>query len=443
MRLWLVLVLVFSIGCSEPERDVDDVADLGRDGANEMDDSPDTPEIAERPDIVECRPVASKPTGDLSVDLVGDWVFNLGLIDSLQPVYRLQPNGEMKVVLSPHDGFSESPRDGRINMGSWQTSGGFLKAGHFRQEVLHVWPTMIQLDQNNMLRVECTGFGFNDTFERDEAVCSTACTEMAEGALCIPSPLPHGRASGCGLPDLVQPRRIQGLDFGFQTVAYAGNQWCGLKTTGEVACENDSYIPSGEFVQMTAGHEFYCAIDIRGEVTCWNPSRDLRTPSIEFKDIKANFAQACGVDSEGDVYCWYPGTPDNQPGDPILTGDFERVFMGDGNLCALDNDGVLTCIGPDAPQIAGVYKSAAVKSGAVCAIDAANNVSCVGSDTDDVPQTAQLLAFQDDGGCALSPENVLTCWGPYPFTAENVTQFSTMLNNGVCGIISNNVLVCW
>lgn len=154
------------------------------------------------PDWVMCRPVRFEPTGDLEKDLVGAWLVDFSYTDSLAVVHRLNPDGSAEVISSPHAGWSKSPINGQVTPGVWEVSEGMVTAPRIESRVTQVLPTMIQLFDHNMLRVECTGYGFDVQFEGQESVCDREqCKQQSPTAVCLEFVLPTGSSTrGCGEP---------------------------------------------------------------------------------------------------------------------------------------------------------------------------------------------------------------------------------------------------
>jgi hypothetical protein len=164
---------------------------------------------------------------------------------------------------------------------------------------------------------------------------------------------------------------------------------CGIRVADDnIECwgSNES-APVGEYVQVSTGFEFSCAIDVVGDVTCWGSEeyrKVLEAPAAgsgPYTQVSAGSNHACALKSDGSVVCWgsncdvtvtgpdacsvtgnagviYP-TPAADPRPdtrlPFLdgrtvppAGPFTQISAGANNTCAIRPDGQIACWGDNA-----------------------------------------------------------------------------------------------
>ena len=73
-----------------------------------------------------------------------------------------------------------------------------------------------------------------------------------------------------------------------------------------------SDIPSGEFVDISAGYYHSCAIDVAGNTHCWgvngiasfNMGQVSATPMDVFMQISSGAYHNCAINSDTQLTCW-------------------------------------------------------------------------------------------------------------------------------------------
>ncbi len=126
-----------------------------------------------------------------------------------------------------------------------------------------------------------------------------------------------------------------------------GGGICGLRETGEVQCwglgvywQMDT--PPGTYRSITAGEEHACALDMGGEIVCWDGAGQLETPSGSFQSVSAGSQHACAIRLSGELVCW--GNNDHgQLNAP--EGVYRSLDSGRYHTCAVNPEGVVVCWG--------------------------------------------------------------------------------------------------
>ena len=64
--------------------------------------------------------------------------------------------------------------------------------------------------------------------------------------------------------------------------------------------------PAGTYIDLAAGHDFFCALADDGEVNCWGSplNRVLEAPAGPFVEIAAVTDATCGRREDGSAACW-------------------------------------------------------------------------------------------------------------------------------------------
>ena len=64
--------------------------------------------------------------------------------------------------------------------------------------------------------------------------------------------------------------------------------------------------PEGQFIDLSAGLDHTCAIDLEGAIQCWgyNEHGQSDPPEGTFEKISAGYFHSCAIDSNGRVECW-------------------------------------------------------------------------------------------------------------------------------------------
>ncbi|MCW2957204.1 MAG: hypothetical protein JWP18_7 [Solirubrobacterales bacterium] len=153
----------------------------------------------------------------------------------------------------------------------------------------------------------------------------------------------------------------------YTEVSAGGSHTCGLKTDRTVACWGLPYpnstrgpgfpkipdctkpicvtpwtLPAGEYIQVSAGAEYQCAIRTDGTLACAGFAPDTpknMPPAGTFTQVDAGSDHACALRTDKTIACWGKnalGTLEPPP------GPFEQISVG-GDACALRADGTYVC----------------------------------------------------------------------------------------------------
>ena len=140
----------------------------------------------------------------------------------------------------------------------------------------------------------------------------------------------------------------------FTTISSAMSTTCGLRARsvpweypeGNVACWSASgwqlpAPPQGDFVALSVGNEFACALRANGKPVCWGYINPEQVPAEDtFIAISAGAHHACGLRADGSVRCW----GDNWAGQATPPADlFTAISAGSFNTCGLRPDGTALC----------------------------------------------------------------------------------------------------
>lgn len=323
---------------------------------------------------------------------------------------------------------------------------------------------------------------------------------------------------------------VEGECTSVMQVSAGSGHSCALVSNGSVHCWGDNYSgalgvldgyaastgPSSGIVELdepvaeiAAANLFTCARTISGRVWCWgkhigDPSNSSshepwQMPLLsEIVAIRAAGFSACAIDAAGRVYCW----GDNKSGQlssliekslqqplpmPQLEGAHE-LYMGEGDTCALFDDGTVACCGghdhagfdpdpstfnPELKPVSGIgpSKSVGVGQGQACVLGEDGLVSCWGQNYfgdlclgDTVDRWAPTLTLLEDvkaisvgyGTLSLTNSGRIECCGyacgdpldgtstvasPVPILLGGVESLSNGASHA-CAIVRGRVL-CW
>ncbi len=205
-----------------------------------------------------------------------------------------------------------------------------------------------------------------------------------------------------------------------EELAASGAMVCARTKTGITCWGADASVigqpPKGEFKQIATGFSHGCALDAKGDVTCWGTG-DWATKGIFGKpsvrgalQVATGDRHACVVTREKKVACWGQndagqlGTkPDTEshkkPAEVSGLKNVARVVCGESSTCAVGLDGGVRCWGANGEGELGLGKRSVDERPA--------QVPALG----DVVQ--MCLATQH--ACALTKGGGLSCWGANAF----------------------------
>ena len=78
--------------------------------------------------------------------------------------------------------------------------------------------------------------------------------------------------------------------------------------------------PDGEFVSVSVGGYFACAITSASTLRCWGSGNagQLIAPEGTYQKVSVGASHACALSTEGVVRCWGAGDQEDDPGFPNL-----------------------------------------------------------------------------------------------------------------------------
>ena len=237
-------------------------------------------------------------------------------------------------------------------------------------------------------------------------------------------------------------------DTKFKSISAGDTHTCGITDvgTGEggtVACwGSNSLLEStpnlGNFIAVSAGKGFTCAIDNEHHVQCWGDKTtgvlDEKTwPTEELTALDAGESHVCAITNQQLVVCWgaepaksSKADPESSrpsgedPNDPWPTEVIE-IGAGRTHSCALTQDGHVWCFGlgqdNQADSQTGPFEHLAVGAQHNCALDEAGGVSCWGDNGDDESDPPvgsgpyDRISAGDEFTCAIDRDGVIGCWG--------------------------------
>jgi hypothetical protein len=230
---------------------------------------------------------------------------------------------------------------------------------------------------------------------------------------------------------------------------------------------------------LSVGRGAVCAIRSTGAVSCWGGTAPAATARFKQIGVGQGFAVggACGVTAAGTIQCWLLQDPVAAPPPAPPSGSSYLTATRGNALCGIDSAGRATCAGgvpEDHPSASRTYRQIAVGFGHMCALAEDGSVTCSGWGTSTQADCGDFNAFECGQAapipgpfvqialgmvhsCGLRPTGTVSCWGAGR-AALNSTPFE--LRQGVapavafryisasahrtCGIRAlDNGLECW
>jgi hypothetical protein len=164
----------------------------------------------------------------------------------------------------------------------------------------------------------------------------------------------------CALLESGKVRCVGGTDYALDPeeryvfISSSDLNLCGVTARGRIDCVAGSE-PEGEFVSIATGSDYSCAIEVTGELLCFNSLGDGAgeevdgAPAGRFSAVAVNEHQvgpACGIlIKDGELVCWTPlEARANSLGHLYPPrGSFVEVAVGFSSACAVDASGQVTC----------------------------------------------------------------------------------------------------
>jgi hypothetical protein len=170
---------------------------------------------------------------------------------------------------------------------------------------------------------------------------------------------------------------------------------CGIEPSGTLKCfAAAAGEPDGQFVQVSAGQDYACAIRMDGALVCWGDITITpeEPPLQTYSHVSAGLGSVCAVRTSGELECWNGGRFDVSPPGPPPAGVFTQValqssFEDDEERvqvwgCALAVSGDAHCWRGGSWMVTGPFVQVATGiAGRACGLAADGSVTCwTGSD---------------------------------------------------------------
>jgi len=216
---------------------------------------------------------------------------------------------------------------------------------------------------------------------------------------------------------IVSRREVSAPEGSFRAVSAADGYGCAVATSGALVCwefEVGAFQEYGsDFVDVRASSIFNvngsinsaCGLHIDGSIECFGPSPcgGSGPPAGVFREL-ADGDPFCALDMQGELSCWEcQGALQPPP------GPWAEATVG-LDFCGRHEDGTLDCDRIDEPAPAGVFLAAKPH----CGIRANGWLQCWNAE----PQPLPIGAFVDldtdatgETGCGLRDTGELACWG--------------------------------
>ncbi len=225
---------------------------------------------------------------------------------------------------------------------------------------------------------------------------------------------------------------------------------------------NTVIVTGPQYVRISAGHSYSCAIRGDNKVVCWGfNSNGLSTPpSGLFSAVSAGMSHACGLRVDQTIACW--GLDENGRATPP-SGLFSAVSAGAFHTCALRVDQQIVCWGANeagaATAPSGTFSAVSAGYYHTCALRVDQQIVCWGRNSrlqvsalaseSVAVRTGSFLAVSVGAfhSCGLSVAQKIVCWGEnlYGQSAVTTGDYSAVSAGGMhtCGIRVDDTLACW
>lgn len=166
---------------------------------------------------------------------------------------------------------------------------------------------------------------------------------------------------------------------------------------------------------------------------------------------------ACALETSGQITCW--GSDNVLSAIPSNRGPFTSISVGDQSACAINSSEDVYCWGRNlgVSESLGSYSKVFVGGSNVCAIDTSSSLRCWEQDystygISNVPGNlgnVKDLAINSVAACAQSDSGLISCWG-WNYSGilvppSNLGIVSSLLADklGFCAHLANGSVRCW
>ncbi len=105
----------------------------------------------------------------------------------------------------------------------------------------------------------------------------------------------------------------------------------------------------GEFLSVSAGYDFNCAVNVDQDITCWGWNLNGQVPEHidgPFDSVDVSDKHACAIKAGRSIACW--GSNDEGQAPAAVAGSFMSVSATSISTCAVETGGDLRCWGTNA-----------------------------------------------------------------------------------------------
>lgn len=231
-------------------------------------------------------------------------------------------------------------------------------------------------------------------------------------------------------------------------LASAERENCALDNAGAIQCWGDApnpwQVPAGQFVELHASSDAFCAVRADRTVTCFDPPNGSISgvaqlvPSGKVRTLSLHRGALCGVDDSGQAFCNSAYT-ELKPASGLM---LSQLSVGWDLACGIQaSNSAITCWGyggdaacsakiPDEGQLlppTGAFVNISSSLYSTCAVGRAGAVSCWGAgkgaaDTASrcnfnfgqaAPPAGQFasVAVGENHSCGVKTDGTLACWG--------------------------------
>jgi cysteine-rich repeat protein/VCBS repeat-containing protein len=125
---------------------------------------------------------------------------------------------------------------------------------------------------------------------------------------------------------------------------------CAINTNDGLECwgdndQNQTDVPAGSFVDLSAGSNFTCALATNGSISCWgnNDFGQLDAPAGNFVELSTHFSHSCARTDQDTLVCWGGFNDVGELDAPA--GTFISVDVGFSHSCAVNFNNQIVCWG--------------------------------------------------------------------------------------------------
>ncbi len=174
---------------------------------------------------------------------------------------------------------------------------------------------------------------------------------------------------------------------------------------------------------------------------------------LDWDSVAAGNGQVCALTNEGRVACWGRNTHGQAD---AVQGTYVQIVAGTDFSCGLDADGRAVCWGRDEDGRTNPpderYSQIAAGSRHACGIRTEDGaVSCWGKDShgqaSPPPDAMVDLGLGSSHSCGVLPDGIAVCWGDNTHQQTDVPEGDFLdVGGGInhsCGLLTDGTISCW